>query len=88
MDSPKLKNISVRVKRAQHPDSTSMDEVRDQVSMKRCTVRLQRYNDEELRQMALNCRSVVLKEDTSKPKNIRNMVVRVRRLVDYGIPVQ
>lgn len=50
MDSPKLKNISVRVKRTQRSNE-SLDEVREQVSIKRCTVRLQRYNDEELRQM-------------------------------------
>lgn len=50
MDSPKLKNISIRIKR--HPRTTeSMDEAREQVSVKRCTVKLQRYNDDELRKM-------------------------------------
>lgn len=49
-DSPKIKNISVRVKRTRR-NTESLDEVRDQVSMKRCTVRLQKYNAEELRQL-------------------------------------
>lgn len=53
MDSPKLKNISIRIKRTTQRNNESLDEVREQVSMKRCTVRLQRYNDEELRQMGM-----------------------------------
>lgn len=49
-ESPKVKNMSVRVKRTRR-NTESMDEVREQVSMKRCTVRLQRYNAEQLRKL-------------------------------------
>ncbi|KAI8115523.1 hypothetical protein FF38_05255 [Lucilia cuprina] len=79
-ESPKLKNISIRVKRTRRNTET-VDEAREQVSMKRCTVRLQRYNAEELRKLAI-VRSTPLTDETNKPKNIRNMVVRVRRLIN------
>lgn len=51
-ESPKLKNISIRVKRTRR-NPESLDEAREQVSMKRCTVRLQRYNAEELRKLGM-----------------------------------
>ncbi|TMW52566.1 hypothetical protein DOY81_002391 [Sarcophaga bullata] len=78
-ESPKVKNMSVRVKRTRR-NTESMDEVREQVSMKRCTVRLQRYNAEQLQKLAI--RTTPLTDDNNKPKNIRNMVVRVRRLIN------
>lgn len=47
-ESPKIRNISVRIKRTR---CEIADDVRDQVSLKRCTVKLLRYNEEELRKL-------------------------------------
>lgn len=49
-ESPKLKNISVRVKRTGRT-MESLDEAREQITVKRCTVKLQRFNAEQLRKL-------------------------------------